>query len=81
MIHENQKIEEPSTVLVRAKGDMLYDNHRQYENPHIIGVRLEGKEALYAAIVTAKALATETAKPLWYRVINYLEEKYKIKYG
>ena len=46
-----------------------------------IGVRLEGKEALYAAIVTAKALAAETAKPLWYRVINYLEDKYKIKYG
>ena len=81
MIHEDKKLEEPSTVLVRAKGDMLYDNHKQYENPNIIGVRLEGKEALFAAIITAKQLASETAKPLWYRVINYLEEKYKIKYG
>ena len=81
MINENKRLEEPALELIKGSADMLYDLHRKYENPNIIGVRLEGKEALYAAIVTAKALAAETAKPLWYRVINYLEDKYKIKYG
>jgi len=71
MMDENKSIEEPSYVLVKAKGDMLYDNI----------VKLGSKEALSAAVTTAKALAQETAKPLWYRVMAYLEDKYKIKYG
>lgn len=83
---ENKSIEEPSYVLVKAKGDMLYDNHRGYfkykdkDDVHNI-VKLGSKEALSAAVTTAKALAQETAKPLWYRVMAYLEDKYKIKYG
>jgi len=86
MTHKKQKLDEPSYVLVRAKGDMLYDNHKGYfkykdkDDIHNI-VKLGSKEALSAAITTAKALAQETAKPLWYRVINYLEDKYRIKYG
>ena len=86
MIDKNKDLDEPSHVLVRAKGDMLYDNHKEYfrykdkDDIHNI-VKLGSKEALSAAITTAKALAQETAKPLWYRVITYLEDKYKIKYG
>jgi len=39
------------------------------------------REAIQAAIITATFLATETSKPEWYRVVVYLEDKEKIKYG
>ena len=47
----------------------------------ILGERLQHREALQAAIVTAKELARETAASHWYKVLTYLEDNQKIKYG
>ena len=60
----------------------LINTHKRYDYVgEIIGTRLSPKEALYAGIVSARLLAEETAKAMWYRVATYLEDKYEEEYG
>ena len=61
----------------------LIKKHLKFDSPskNIIGERLEHREALQAAIVTAKELASVTASSHWYKVITYLEDQQQIRYG
>ena len=61
----------------------LITKHLKFDSPskNVIGEKLEHREALQAAIVTAKELASVTASSHWYKVITYLEDKQKIRYG
>jgi len=61
----------------------LIKKHLKFDSPskNVIGEKLEHREALQAAIVTAKELASVTASSHWYKVITYLEDKQKIRYG
>ena len=61
----------------------LITKHLKFDSPskNVIGEKLEHREALQAAIVTAKELARETAKAHWYKVVTYLEDQQQIRYG
>tara|TARA_R100001510_G_C7601990_1_gene168291 strand:+ start:470 stop:721 length:252 start_codon:yes stop_codon:yes gene_type:complete len=82
MIHQKQEfnIDYPKA---KDAGEDLIAKHLKFDSPskNIIGEKLEHREALQAAIVTAKELARETAKSHWYKVLTYLEDKQKIRYG
>ncbi len=82
MIHQKQ---EANTNYPKVKDDAqrLIDAHLVFDSPSkgVIGDRLYPREALQAAIVTAKELAGATAKSHWYKVITYLEDNQKIRYG
>tara|TARA_R100001443_G_scaffold35235_2_gene48994 strand:+ start:252 stop:503 length:252 start_codon:yes stop_codon:yes gene_type:complete len=82
MIHQKQ---EANTNYPKVKDDAqrLINAHLLFDSPSkgVIGDRLYPREALQAAIVTAKELASATAKAHWYKVITYLEDNQKIRYG
>tara|TARA_R100001463_G_scaffold133632_1_gene195222 strand:- start:383 stop:634 length:252 start_codon:yes stop_codon:yes gene_type:complete len=61
----------------------LITKHLKFDSPskNVIGEKLEHREALQAAIVTAKELASVTASSHWYKVITYLEDQQQIRYG
>ena len=61
----------------------LITKHLKFDSPskNVIGEKLEHREALQAAIVTAKELASATAKAHWYKVLTYLEDQQQIRYG
>ena len=68
---------------VKDDGQRLIDAHLKFDSPskNVIGEKLYPREALQAAIVTAKELASATAKAHWYKVLTYLEDQQQIRYG
>ena len=82
MIHQKQ---EANTNYPKVKDDAqkLINEHLKFDSPskNVIGEKLEPREALQAAIVTAQELAFATAKAHWYKVLTYLEDQQQIKYG
>jgi len=74
--------EDISRTRMLELADKLVNTHKRYDYvEEVIGSRLNPREALYAAIVSARLLAEESAKSMWYRVATYLEDKYEEKYG
>mgnify|MGYP003651274639 CR=1 FL=1 len=82
MIHQKQKI---SMNYPKLKDDAqrLINAHLLFDSPSkgVVGEKLEHREALQAAIITAKELARESAKSHWYKVVTFLEDKQQITYG
>ena len=82
MIHQEQKL---NTDYLKVKDDALrlINTHLIFDSPSkgVVGDRLYPREALQAAIVTAKELARESAKSHWYKVVTFLEDKQQISYG
>jgi len=82
MIYQRQESNED---YPRAKdaAKSLIEKHLMFDSPSkgVLGERLQHREALQAAIVTAKELARETGASHWYKVLTYLEDNQKIKYG
>tara|TARA_R100001480_G_scaffold44301_2_gene57489 strand:- start:863 stop:1114 length:252 start_codon:yes stop_codon:yes gene_type:complete len=68
---------------VKDDAQRLINEHLKFDSPskNVIGEKLYPREALQAAIVTAKELARETAKAHWYKVVTYLEDQQQIRYG
>ena len=82
MIHQKQEVKTNYTK-VRDDAQRLINEHLKFDSPskNVIGEKLDYREALQAAIVTVKELARETAASHWYKVLTYLEDNQKIKYG
>jgi len=82
MIHQKQKAN-MNYAKVKDDGQRLIDAHLKFDSPskNVIGEKLYPREALQAAIVTAKELASATAKSHWYKVVTFLEDKQQISYG
>ena len=82
MIHQKQEAN-TNYPKVRDDGQRLIDAHLKFDSPskNVIGEKLYPREALQAAIVTAKELASVTASSHWYKVITYLEDQQQIRYG
>ena len=82
MIHQEQKVNMDYSK-VKDDAQRLIDAHLVFDSPSkgVIGDRLYPREALQAAIVTAKELARESAKSHWYKVVTFLEDKQQITYG
>ena len=82
MIHQKQE-SNMNYPKVKDDAQRLIDEHLKFDSPskNVIGEKLGHREALQAAIVTAKELARETAASHWYKVITYLEDNQKIRYG
>ena len=82
MIHQKQEL---NMNYPKLKDDALrlINAHLVFDSPSkgIIGDKLNPREALQAAIVTAKELARESAKSHWYKVVTFLEDKQQISYG
>jgi len=82
MIYNKQ---ESNTNYSKVKDDAqrLIDTHLLFDSPSkgVVGDKLYPREALQAAIVTAKELARESAKSHWYKVVTFLEDKQQISYG
>ena len=68
---------------VKDDGQRLINAHLKFDSPskNVIGEKLYPREALQAAIVTAKELASVTASSHWYKVVTYLEDQQQIRYG
>ena len=82
MIHSKQK-SNMDYPKVKDDAQRLINAHLVFDSPSkgVIGDRLYPREALQAAIVTAKELARESAKSHWYKVVTFLEDKQQITYG
>ena len=82
MIHQKQEAN-TNYAKTRDTAEDLIQKHLKFDSPskNVIGEKLEHREALQAAIVTAKELASATAKSHWYKVLTYLEDKQQIRYG
>ena len=68
------KQDEIDHAKVREYADNLIRNHKGY-NPNILGGVMEHEQAIHASIITAKELASVTAKKFYYEVIQYLKLK------
>jgi len=82
MIHQKQKISMNYPKL-KDDAERLINAHLLFDSPSkgVVGEKLEPREALQAAIITAKELARESAKSHWYKVVTFLEDKQQITYG
>ena len=68
---------------LKDDAERLINAHLLFDSPSkgVVGEKLEPREALQAAIITAKELARESAKSHWYKVVTFLEDKQQITYG
>ena len=69
MIHDEQYEE-----LIREYAESLIKEMKDFDET-IIDTKMNKKQAIHAASVTAKRLAKETAKKFYYQVTQYLMEK------
>ena len=82
MIYNKQESNIDYPKVKEAAEDLII-KHLKFDSPskNVIGEKLDPREALQAAIVTATELASATAKSHWYKVLTYLEDKQTIRYG
>ncbi len=69
--HKQDKVD---PAKVKEYAEYLIKTHKGF-NPIKIGSVMETEQAIHSSIITAKELATATAKKFYYEVIQYLKLK------